>query len=213
MNTRKLILAFMAMFLFVATPAIAQTAKSVLDKTVGKLRGSGGMQANFEATTFKGTTETGSTTGSICISGDKYQLATPELAVWFDGKTQWSLLKSSNEVNVSNPTPEEIQQMNPYAFAGIYKKGYKLSLTEATYKGKACHEVRLLAQKRNMPIQEMRITISKSNSLPQSIRIREGANDWTRIRINSLATGRKWNEAYFRFNPKDHPGTEVIDLR
>lgn len=213
MNTRKLILAFTAMFLLMAAPAIAQTAKGVLDKTVAKLRGSGGMQANFEATTFKGTTQTGTTTGDISISGDKFQFTTPELAVWFDGKTQWSLLKSSNEVNVSNPTSEEIQQMNPYAFAGIYKKGYKLSLTETTYKGKACHEVRLLAQKRSMPIQEMRITLSKSSNLPQSIRIRQGANAWTRIRINSLQTGRKWNEAYFRFDPKDHPGTEVIDLR
>lgn len=213
MNTRKLFLTLAAMFLLVATPAIAQTAKDVLDKTAAKLRGNGGMQANFEATTFKGTTQTGSTDGSIFISGTKFQFSTSELAVWFDGKTQWSLLKSSNEVNVSTPTQEEIQQMNPYAFAEIYKKGYNLSLTETTYKGTACYEVRLLAQKRTASIQEMRITIGKTNYLPQSVRIRQGSNGWTRIRINSLKTGKKWNEDFFRFNPKDYPDTEVIDLR
>lgn len=214
MKTRRpLTLLLAAALLLLAAPAAAQTAKDILDKTAAKLRGSGGMQASFEATTFKGTTQTGTTTGSIFLQGQKFQIATPETAIWFDGKTQWTLLKGSNEVNVSNPTPEELQQMNPYVFVELYKKGYNLTLTEATYKGTACYEARLLAQNSNAAIQEMRVTISKTNYMPQSVRIRQGTNDWTRIRISALKTGRKWNEGFFRFNPQDHPGTEVIDLR
>lgn len=203
----------LAALLSASIPAEAQTAKSVLDKTAAKLRNSGGLQATFEATTFKGTTQTGQTTGSIFVQGNKFQVNSTELSVWFDGKTQWSLLKSSNEVNVSTPSAEEIQEMNPYAFVNLYKKGYQLSLTETTYKGNACYEARLLAQDKSASIQEMRITIGKTNYLPQSVRIRQGSNGWTRIRINSLKTGKKWNEDFFRFNPKDYPDTEVIDLR
>jgi len=213
MNTRKLCLALLAAFLLATLPAAAQTARAVLDKTAAKLRHSGGLQATFEATTFKGTTQTGHTTGSIFVQGTKFQVNSTELSVWFDGKTQWSLLKSSNEVNVSTPGAEEVQEMNPYAFVNLYKKGYNLSLTETTYKGSACYEARLLAQNKAAAIQEMRITISKSTALPQSVRIRQGENGWTRIRIGNLRTGKHWNDTFFRFNPKDHPDTEVIDLR
>ena len=50
---------------------------------------------------------------------------TAKATVWFNGKTQWSYMPSTNEVNVS--TPNEVQQaaMNPYTFINMYKSGYK----------------------------------------------------------------------------------------
>lgn len=191
----------------------AQTAREVLDNASAKLRAAGGMQATFEATTFQGTTQTGGTSGSIFVQGAKFQVSSSEMSVWFDGKTQWSLLKSSDEVNVSTPSAEEVQQMNPYAFVNLYKKGYTLSLTEVTYKGAPAYEARMVAQSKSAPIQEMRVTLGKKSYLPQSIRIRQGSNGWTRIRISALKTGRRWDDKFFRFNPKDYPQAEVIDLR
>ncbi len=45
-----------------------------------------------------------------------------------NGKTQWTYLKKTNEVNVSNPTQAQQMSMNPYTFINIYKTGYKSAL-------------------------------------------------------------------------------------
>lgn len=193
--------------------ALAQTARTVLDQTASALRSSGGIEATFEGTQFKGTQVAGTATGHIQIQGSKFKIASNALTTWFDGHTQWTLMQGSNEVNVSNPTAAELQQMNPYTFVNLYKSGYNLSLNEASYKGKSCHEVRMTAQSRSNNIQLLVATIDKSTHLPLSIRIKDHRGQWTRIRVSGIHTKRKWGDANFRFNAKQHPGIEVIDLR
>ena len=211
MKTKFWLMAFLC--IGICTQGIsAQNAKSILDKTAAKLN-KGGMQASFELTTFKGTAQQGTVNGKINVQGNKLLIDAPEMGIWYDGKTQWTLMKANNEVNMSTPEGEEAQPMNPYVFVNLYKKGYNLSLKDATYQGNVCHEVRMLAQNAQAPIQEMLITISKTTYLPQSIRIRQGKNAWTRIRISNLSIGKHWKDEHFRFNEQEHPEAEVIDLR
>lgn len=195
-----------------AGTARAQNAREILDKTAAKLKNSGGLQATFEATAFKGLNPQGTAVGTIRVQGNRFQIDSDQMSTWFDGTTQWSLLAGSNEVNLTNPTPEEIQQINPYTFVDLYKNGYRLSVSDATYQGKSCYEVRMVAPRRGSSISEMRVTIDRSSYLPHSIRVREGT-DWTRIRVKSLATGKHWADSVFRFDSKKYPGIEVIDLR
>ena len=51
------------------------------------------------------------------------------MKTWFDGHTQWSYVASADEVNVSEPTQEELQTLNPYAWLSLYKQGYRLKLS------------------------------------------------------------------------------------
>ena len=211
MKTKVFLIVLLAIGLY-AGNASAQTARNILDKTSAKLN-KGGIQADFELTTFKGTSQQGGTSGSINVQGNKLRIEAQEMTLWYDGNTQWTLMKGTNEVNISTPEEEESQPMNPYVFVNLYKKGYNLSLKDATYQGTVCHEVRMLAQNAQAPIQEMLITISKTTLLPQSIRIRQGKNGWTRIRVSRLSTGKHWKDEHFRFNEQEHPEAEVIDLR
>lgn len=211
-----IIASLVAALLCISLPVMAQgekEARKVLDQTASVLKGSGGIEASFEASVFKGTQLQGSTSGTICIKENKFYISSPELLTWFDGKSQWVLLKNSDEVNVSTPTVEEVQKSNPYTFVNLYKKGYTLQLAEADYNGSKCYEATLTAQSSRQHIQEMRITIDKNSYLPLSIRIREGKNSWTRIRVKDIKTKRKWNDDFFRFNSKDYPKVEIIDLR
>lgn len=200
----------MGMLLF-SLGASAQTATNVLDRTASTLKSGGGIEATFEATTFQGTTEKGQTQGTICVKGDKFKVVTPDGNIWFDGKTQWSLYANSDEVNVSNPTEKEIQSINPYTFINLYKHGFNHTMTSTTYNGVACYDVRMIPQKASH-IKEMRVIIDKKTSLPHSIRIKQD-NDWFRVRVSSIKTKNKWKDSFFRFNEKDYPNIEVIDLR
>ena len=208
MKTRFITLMAMLAFTLATT---AQTAIDVLNSTAKKLENSGGIEATFEATSFQGTTEKSTTGGTIYIKEDKFKISTPEANIWFDGKTQWSLYANSDEVNVSNPTAEELQSINPYNFIHLYKHGFNHSMTDASYNGKKCYNVHMVPQN-PLKIKEMFIVIDKASLLPYSIRIRQN-NDWFRIRVQNIKTKNKWKDHFFRFNEKDYPNVEVIDLR
>lgn len=194
-------------------PVQAQKVQDILDKTAGKLKNSGGIEAVFEATAFKGTKETGSASGTIKVKGNKFKIESNSLTTWFDGKTQWTLLAGSDEVNVSTPTAAELQAINPYSFINIYKKGYAATLSKASYEGKSVHEVRLVATSKNSNMPKILLTIDPSTLLPLSVRFKNAKGDWTRIRVRSIKTGRQFADAAFTFDAKQHPGIEVIDLR
>lgn len=191
----------------------AQNAKSTLDTTANKLKKAGGIEASFIVTYYKGNTPAGNAEGTICVERDRFKVKTDYSTTWFDGKTQWALVSGSDEAYVSIPTPAELQSINPYSFVNLYQSGYSLSQQPATYSGKSCHEVRLVAQNQGASILEMILTIDPSTSLPLCVRVKQKNGNWVRITITGIHTGRKWKDSFFKFNQKEYPQVEVIDLR
>ena len=192
---------------------MAQTARQVLDQTASVLKKKEVIEVHFEGTHFNGLEEAGKATGKITLKGSKFKIESDDLTTWFDGRTQWTLLNGSDEVNVDTPNPVEMQRMNPYTFVDLYKEGYNLKVTDVTYQEKSCHEVRLIAQTKQQDIQLLIAVIDKNTHLPQSIRIKDGRGEWVRIRVQSLRTLRKVGDDFFKFDTRKHPGIEVIDLR
>ncbi len=188
--------------LLLANISTAQTAQQVLDKAAAIIVRKGGASANFSVSGAK----YGSTSGSIAIKGKKFFASTPEAKVWFDGKTQWSYMKNTEEVNISTPTQAAQMSMNPYTFVSIYKTGY--TTTMKTVNGN--YEIHLVAQNQKRTVQELYITVSKSYILRQ-IKMRQGKS-WTTINVSNFK-GKDQNDAIFRFPSKDYPHAEVIDLR
>ena len=90
----------------------AGRAKQILDQTSAVLSNKGGASAQFTITT----PGVGTTTGQITIKGNKFTATTPKAAIWYDGKTQWTYMSKTEEVNVSNPDESQQAQMNPYKF-------------------------------------------------------------------------------------------------
>ncbi len=197
------IFALALMMMAGGTAAIAQTAQQVLDKTAAVVGNKGGATANFKMSS----TKYGSTSGSIAIKGSKFNARTPQAIVWYNGKTQWTYLKKTNEVNVSTPTQAQQMSMNPYTFINIYKTGYKSTLktTGGNY------VVHLVANNQKQSIAEMYITINKSTHVPSQVKMRQGTT-WSTITISSFKAKSVANST-FTFNSKECPGAEVVDLR
>ena len=193
----------MVMLAVTICSANAQTAKQVLDKTASVLSNKGGVTANFSITGKN----IGTTSGKISVKGRMFQATTPQAMVWFNGKTQWTYMKSQQEVNVSNPTEAELQAINPYNFINIYKKGYSYTMKTVS----AGYEVHLKATDAKRQIQEMYITVNKSTYAPSQVKMRQGKK-WTTINVSSLKKANLSNSV-FTFPSKDYPNAEVIDLR
>ncbi len=212
----KKTLTIIACLLFSLT-AFAQkdpAAKKVLDATASKLSSMKNIKAQFEISQFRGATATGETMkGAIFLSGKKYKVEAPGVTTtWFDGKTQWVYMHDTEEVNVSTPTKQEQATMNPYAFIGLYKQGYDYSMKEVKVLGTDTYEIRLTAQQASAEIPEAVINISKNNE-PISVRVRQGKQTWTRIRIFNLQGKQKFANDTFTFPRNEYTNAEIIDLR
>ncbi|MDO4160360.1 MAG: LolA-like putative outer membrane lipoprotein chaperone [Prevotellaceae bacterium] len=197
-------LSFLLMVLALALCVNAQNsteARKILDKTAAVINKKNGASANF---TISG--KYGNTSGTIAIKGNKFNARTSESIVWYDGKTQWTYVKNNQEVNVSTPNEAQQQSMNPYKFINIYKSGYTLSKKDLS----DGWEIHLTATNQNRAIKEMYITIGK-NYYPKEVRMRQ-SKGWSTIKVSNFKSANL-SDATFRFNSKDYPNAEVVDLR
>ncbi len=211
-NICILFLAFLPIFAFSQKDS---KAKEVLDKSSEVFSKAGGVSAAFTLNVKNIKTKvTESFDGSIQMKGDKFYLSTPEADSWFDGKTQWVYMKGSEEVNVSEPSKEELQMLSPSVLFNIYKKGfnYKYVGERTDIKGKQVYEVELIPQKK-ADMQKMVIQINKISWMPTMITIVNKNEINNIIYINKYEAGKNYTDSFFVFDKKKYPEVEIIDLR
>ena len=181
----------------------ASQARKVLDRTAAVVGHKGGASASFTITGAK----IGTTSGTIAIKGNKFRAITSKAMVWFNGKTQWTYMKQTNEVNISTPTQAQQMQMNPYTFISMYKSGYNLQLST---QGNS-YKVHMKAQNGSRSVKEAYIIINKNTYSPTQVKMLQG-NHWLTIRISNFRA-KAQSDATFVFSSKDFPKAEIIDLR
>lgn len=195
----------LVLILFLSVSLSAQKdkqAREILDKTANALQQAGGIRA-----TFRGTGN-----GTLLLKGNQFYLNSGGIQSWFDGKTQWSYLESSEEVNVSNPTPEELQTINPYALLSIYKNGYNYKYAGTKSRnGKQGFEV-ILTPENKQDITSITLFVSQTYQ-PLYIKVEQNNKSANEIIVTSYQTNQPLDNATFKFDKKKFPNAEVIDLR
>lgn len=199
---KKLFVILSLVFLNVAF-AQAQTAKQVLDKCAATLNTNEGLQADFTMSSA----QYSPVSGTISIKGRMFHTTTPVAAMWFDGKTQWTYMKKNDEVNVTTPTEAQLQAINPYNFINMYKKGFKYTMSSDA----DSYKVHLTAENASQRIPELFITVNKKSYQPSEVKLLQNKK-WTTFTISNLKKV-KMADGDFKFNSKDYPTAEVIDLR
>ena len=210
---------FSVLIALLSLPVIAQQqqsqAKAVLEKTAEAFKKAGGVRADFTLKAVNDGHLEGRENGIIQLKGEKFMLKTSETTTWFDGKTQWSYMVRNDEVNVSNPTQEELQQINPYTFLYMYQKGFSYKLgTTKTFRGKAVWEVVLTARDKKQELERITLFVTKDTYEPLYILLQQrGQQTRNEITVTSYQTGQNYTDRVFTFDKKQYPNAEVIDLR
>lgn len=197
-------------FGMLALVAMAQQpdARGLLDKASANLCANGGIQARFQIYTPQGETN-----ASISLEADRFFLETPGVKTWFDGTTQWTYLEENQEVTVTNPSPEELQQINPYALLNTYQSGYELLLV-TNNQAKMFYEIRLTAQSEEQPMQRITLMLNKKTLHPIRIKMKpQGMTEEVEVVVTEYHTKKQFADDAFRFTPASYPQAEVIDLR
>ena len=209
---------FSVLIALLSLPVIAQQqsqAKVILDKTAEAFRKAGGVKADFTVKAVTNGLVEGAENGTIQLKGEKFVLKTSDIITWFDGKTQWSYVTKNDEVNVSNPTQEELQQINPYTFLYMYQKGFSYKLgTVKTFQGKAVWEVVLTANDKKQELESITLYVTKNAYEPVCIQLQQrGQKTRNEITVTAYQTGLDYADDVFTFDRKAYPTAEVIDLR
>lgn len=210
---RKLIFILLAMTSVLFCRAQAD-AKSVLDKASAAFAKNNGVKADFKLQISSQGRTNGQTSGTIRIKGNKFVMEAPEGTTWFNGTTQWSYLTATEEVNISNPSEEELQSINPYLLLSTYKKGftYQLGSTQ-TYQGKQVYEVLLMPVNKKSDIASITLYIQKSTYQPLYIELRQTNNSLSKITVTGYSVKQDFPDKLFSFDKKEYPDAEEIDLR
>ena len=190
-------------------PACAQDggARDILRRAADAFRRSGGVSASFSVRSPEG-----NSTGTIRLKGEKFVLEAGGMTTWFDGHTQWTYLPESDEVNISEPTDEELQTLNPYAWLSLYDRGYDLKLLPAD--ASDIYKVEMVARSPEAQVSRLVLWLDKSSLQPVKFSLTLAGNmEPTLITVRDYRTRQAYADAMFVFAPDDYPTAEVIDLR
>lgn len=185
--------------------AATPTAAQLLAQAVEQIKKSPSLQATFRASTSDGSAQ-----GSIQLSGNRFKLDTDEFTTWFDGRTQWAYSPRTGEVNISEPTFEELAQINPFAVIGSLKDGYNARRVNAP---KGSDRLELTPKHKGGDYSKVTLTLNAATHYPSAIEI--VATDGARINIavTSVKAGKMPDASAFRFNRSLYPRAEIVDLR
>lgn len=217
MNTiRTLFLTLSALLIFsVVNAQSAADSKAILDKASQLFEKSEGIKLSF-------TLETKESDGSAyepqkgiaIVKGNKFKLDLPFATTWFDGTTQWVLLKDANEVNISNPTAQELVSISPLALLNIYKTGFKLNKPiNRTINGKEVVEIEMIPTDKKQEFKTLNIAIDKKTNVVVQVNFTTKGGMSNKLTIAEYNSNNNFTNDLFTFNKHNHPGVEVIDLR
>lgn len=189
-------------------------ARKILDKAVGTYEQSSGVKISFKATTKESGGSTYTESGTAMFKGNKFNLEMEAINTWFDGKTQWVLMKDANEVNISNPTPQEIATISPFALLGMYKSGFSLKApVSKTIQGKSVDVVEMTPSANNGDFKMVSIAIDRKTNTVVQVNLTMKNGSQTKIDISSYNANYKFSDAEFIFNKDKYPKAEIIDLQ
>ena len=192
-------------------------AKKILDRISRQNKQYPSIQAAFTYHYLNAQTKEESTnTGVITLKGSMYKLEFMKNEIYCDGVTMWNYMPDVKEVNITKAEKnrKEFFLSNPLELFNIYEADYKYRLLgEFDIDGKTAYQIDLYPYDLKRPYHRVRLTIDKASLHILNAEVAGKNGETFEIAITSMKTDQKYDNSFFVFDPKKHPGVEQIDLR
>lgn len=146
--------------------------------------------------------------GTITVSGDRFRMDVDGVQTWYDGRTQWTYSPSTDEVNITEPTADELSQINPFAIVSSLRDNYSARLLKSASEGNTV----VYTPKRQGDGSKLTVTYNPATSWPSEVKVDNGTDTVT-ITVKTVSTGKTQHPSVFVYDKKLHPGAEIVDLR
>ena len=144
-------------------------------------------------------------TGDITLKGNRFRLTLAGNETKFDGKTQWVYMSEYNEVSITEPTADELRELNPLVMIEHYVATDRIAMGEDG-------EINFYPQ---MPKEseyfKVELHMNKLN-LPTRLIVHQSNGNKITIYFEQLKKASIDN-SYFVFDIAKYPNVEVNDLR
>ena len=195
--------------------AIAQDdakAKGILDKLSAKTKAYKTIKADFQFTMTnkaEGTNE--SQTGKIEIKGDKYILSISGQDVISDGKSMWTVLKESKEVQINEIDEEDEEAISPNKIFTLYEEGFKYKYVK---EDKGMHIINLYPKAAaDKSFHRIALYINKAKNEISKVKVYGKDGTTTTYSIKTFTANETINDTRFSFDKTKFNSYEIIDLR
>lgn len=149
--------------------------------------------------------------GHVVSSSGRFKITSSQLRTWYDGLTLWSYDPTMGEVNISQPSGEELGEIHPLGILSGWRTYFNAALAKGAPAG--TYVVRLTPKKRGGNYRSIRVTIAAKNFLPKRVVMTMADGKTATIDVQSILVGNVINQQTFRFHPSQAPGAKIVDLR
>lgn len=147
--------------------------------------------------------------GSLISKGDKYKLTAAGQDVISDGKTMWTYLKETNEVQI-NKAGEDDDSFTPTKLLSGYNKDYKSKFINEKGNDQI---LELYPLKKGKTFTKVQLTIDKSKKQISKFVIYDRGGSTFSYIVDKFVTDQAIADNVFTFNKAEHPGVEMNDMR
>jgi outer membrane lipoprotein-sorting protein len=189
-------------------------AQEILKATSTRYKSLKSMSATFKITTLDQKTKKSDVqTGSLLLKGEKYKLTLKGQEVSSDGKTSWTYLKESNEVQV-NDVAGNSDAISPTNMFTIYEKGFSTKyMGEKKVDNVDVYQIELVPDDQKKSYFKIQLNIHKTEKIVTYARIFDRNGNIYTYSIDKFKVNVDAPDAMFTFDASKFPGVEVVDLR
>lgn len=182
------------------------TASQVMDKAKARFEQAKSLTADYTITANGHRDK-----GHVLTSSGRFVLTSSQLHTWYDGLTLWSYDPTMGEVNISEPSGEELGEIHPLGMLDKWRDHFTATLLANPPKG--AYVVKLLPRRRGGPYRSVVVTLSRKTFLPQKVVLTTADGRVATVTVESILVGNIINQQTFRFTPSQAPGAKIVDLR
>ncbi|MCR5445650.1 MAG: outer-membrane lipoprotein carrier protein LolA [Bacteroidales bacterium] len=153
--------------------------------------------------------KTGSNSANVRYNKGKYRLTFQDQELISDGTTVWHWNKTANEVTVNTLSSDDIDLMNPGRLLANYNQSFKAKYIRTDDDGTAVIDMQPRSAR---SYHKIRLYIDEESGLLKRMEVQK--YDSSREIYDISAFKRTANAAsQFTFDPAQHQGVEIIDMR
>ena len=211
-HMKKLFILFLSLSFFSAYSQKDQKATEILDQVSSKTKSYKSIKADFsykmENTKAKINEEK---QGTLLLSGDKYRMQASGQTVICDGKTIWTFMPETNEVQI-NSLDNKDEALTPSKLLSNYNTNFKSKILNDKNADPSSIKIELVpntVKNYNRAV----LAVDKAKLQVKSFIIYDKNGNIFTYTITRFQTDLPGGASDFTFDPQKFPGVEVIDMR
>jgi len=209
---KLLTLAFVLLTSLVFAQAKDAKATALLDEVSQKTKSHKSIKADFSYTMENKQAKINEVkTGSLLISGEKYRLVAAGQTVICNGKTIWTYIKESNEVQINDVDANE-DALTPSRLLSSYGNYKSKIVKDKTQTDPNVESVELIPNVIKNFTKVMLVVDKTKKQVKGFIMFDKNGNTFT-YKVTNYQTDIPVTTADFAFDKVKFPGVEVIDMR